>query len=138
MTHPGYVVSEPLVRPERSYDFANGNLTYYASSTDRLASPLTIAVWPPLIGLLVLAAVAAFVSVLSRAWRQGVWRMVVGLIVIGLLSMLVAWHGDGQEVTRHTVEGLAELRLGIWILIVMWALEGVSPAPSNPPAADAG
>ena len=61
--------------------------------------------------------------------------MVFGLIVIGLLSMLVAWHGDGQEVTRHTVEGLAELRLGLWILIVMWALEGVSPAPSNPPAA---
>ena len=33
--------------------------------------------------------------------------------------MLVAWHGDGQEVTRHTVEGLAEFRLGVWILLVV-------------------
>jgi hypothetical protein len=34
-------------------------------------------------------------------------------------SMLVAWHGDGQEVTRHTIEGLTEVRLGVWILLVI-------------------
>ena len=42
--------------------------------------------------------------------------------------MLVAWHGDGQEVTRHTVEGLAELRLGLWIIILLGALAN-APEP---------
>jgi len=40
------------------------------------------------------------------------------LTLIGVAAMLVAWHGDGQETTRHTVEGFAEVRLGVWILFV--------------------
>jgi len=128
LTHPGYVLTEPLLRPERAFDFAQGSLTFYASSTRRLQSPLTIVMWPPLIGLMVIAGVAAYASVLSRAWRQGAWRMVLALTVIGVLSMLVAWHGDGQEVTRHTIEGLAEVRLGLWIMILLWLL---GPMPGS-------
>jgi hypothetical protein len=131
LTHPGYVITEPLVRPERSYDFAGGQLTYYAASTDRLQSPLTVVMWPPLVGLVVLAVVAAVVSLLSRAWRQGVWRMVVALTLVGVLSIVVAWHGDGQEVTRHTVEGLAQLRLGLWIVIVVGVLGPTPPTPGD-------
>lgn len=130
LTHPGYVFTEPLRRPERAFDFAHGSLIFYASSTHRLESPLTIVLWPPLIGLLVLAGAAVCVSVLSRAWRQGVWRMVFTLTVIGVLSLLVAWHGDGQEVTRHTIEGLAEVRLGLWIMILLWLL-GPSPTATS-------
>ncbi len=134
LTHPGYVVTEPLRRPERSYNFAHGDLTFYSASTDRMASPLTFVMWPPLIALVALATVAAFVSVVSGAWRQGVWRMLLALIVIGILSMLVAWHGDGQEVTRHTVEGFAELRLGIWIVILLWFLGPPPPRPGDHPS----
>ena len=131
LTHPGYLVTEPLLRPERAFNFAHGSLTFYAASTRRLQSPLTIVLWPPLIGLLVLAGVAAYASVLSRAWRQGVWRMVFALTVIGVLSMLVAWHGDGQEVTRHTVEGLAEVRLGLWIMVVLWLTGPMVGSPGH-------
>ncbi len=137
VTHPGYVITEPLVRPERSYDFANGHLTYYAASTNQLRSPLTVVAWPPLVGLAVLAGVAAAVSGLTRAWRQRVWCMVLALTVVGGLSMLVAWHGDGQEVTRHTVEGLAELRLGLWIMIVVGVL-GPPPTPPGGAVSDSG
>jgi hypothetical protein len=48
---------------------------------------------------------------------------------VGLPAVFVAWSGDGQEVTRHTVEGFAELRLGIWILVVLGLL--VRPSPPN-------
>jgi hypothetical protein len=122
LTHPGYVITEPLARPERAFNSAKGDLLFYAAPTNRMESPLNTLVWPPLIGLVVVAAVAATVSVTSRGWRQPVWRMVVVLTVIGLLSMLVAWHGDGQEVTRHTIEGFAQLRLGLWIVIVLGLL----------------
>jgi hypothetical protein len=137
-THPVYVLTEPLIRPERSYNFAQGSLTAYASTTDQYRSPLTVVVWPPLIGLLILAAVAAYLTFLSKGWRDGVWRMMLVFSAIGVLAMLVAWHGDGQEVTRHTVEGLAQLRLGLWIVILLWLLESAPVEPdelaSFPPA----
>ena len=91
-----------------------------------MPSPLTIVVWPPLIGLLFMAALAVYLGILSEGWRDRPWRAVLILTGLGLLAMLVAWHGDGQEVTRHTVEGLAQLRLGLWIMIVV-GLFGLHP-----------
>lgn len=129
LTHPGYVISEPFARPERAFNSAKGDLLFYAAPSNRMESPLTALVWPSVLGLLVLAGVAVIVSVTSRGWRQPVWRMVVILTVIGVFSMLVAWHGDGQEVTRHTVEGYAELRVGVWILIVLGLLGSGSSTP---------
>jgi hypothetical protein len=131
LTHPGYVITEPLARPERAFNSAKGDLLFYAAQTNRMESPLNALVWPPLIGLLVVAAVAATVSVTSRGWRQPVWRMVVVLTVIGLSSMLVAWHGDGQEVTRHTIEGFAQLRLGLWIVIILGLLGSTRLVPGD-------
>ena len=33
VTHPLYLVTEPLERPERAFNFANGDLTFYAATT---------------------------------------------------------------------------------------------------------
>ena len=48
-------------------------------------------------------------------------------------GMLVAWHGDSQEVTRHTIEGVAQVRLGVWILFTMGLLRlpAFGPDPSS-------
>lgn len=146
-THPLYVVTEPLQRPERSYNFFDGNLTSYAASTNRLASPLTMVVWPPFIWVLALAVLASYLAVLSGVWRDRSWRISLVLTVIGVLAMLVAWHGDGQEVTRHTVEGFAQVRLGLWVLVVLGLLgrspsrdaDGADPDRDRPPSGgDAG
>ncbi len=130
-SHPLYLVTEPLVRPERAFNFADGSLTFYAATDHQLASPLTDVLWPPVIVAIVLGFAAAYLGLLSGAWRDPVWRVVGALTMIGVLAMLVAWHGDGQEVTRHTIEGFAEIRLGIWILILLGALD-----PSTPPVSD--
>ena len=55
--------------------------------------------------------------------------MAIVVAGIGVLAMLVAWHGDGQETTRHTIEGLVELRLGVWLALVVAAL-GPHDAPA--------
>ncbi len=118
-THPWYVVTEPLQRPERAYNFAHGDLTIYAATANRMTSPLTSVMWPPLVELSILSALAVYLGVVSQVWRERPWRAVAVLAMVGILAMLVSWHGDGQEVTRHTVEGLAELRLGVWILAIL-------------------
>ncbi len=60
--------------------------------------------------------------------------MVVVLTLVGVAAMLVAWHGDGQEVTRHTVEGFAQVRLGVWLLFAIGLLGPPSVDPAAPSA----
>ncbi|MGH9081389.1 MAG: hypothetical protein ACRDYE_15185 [Acidimicrobiales bacterium] len=135
-THPWYVMTEPLLRPERSYNFAHGSLTFYAGPDD-MASPLTPLVWPPLAELAVLAAGAGYLAFRRRAWHLAPWRMMAVVAAVGLPAMLIAWHGDGQEVTRHTVEGFAQVRLGIWLLIVYGLLVRRSERDRGRPVASA-
>jgi hypothetical protein len=141
-SHPLYVITEPLQRPERAYNFAQGDLTYYAAVSGRMASPLTVVFWPPLLGLIFLAVFAATLGFPKEVRRGRPWQMMVAFTVIGVGSMLVAWHGDGQEVTRHTIEGLAEVRLGIWILLVigLFGLDQGQPdvVVANPDVAEKG
>jgi hypothetical protein len=131
-THPGYVVSEPLEQPTRAFDFARGDLLFYAPATHTLRSPLTTVLWPPMLWLVALAAVSLYLGIVTEAWRDRTWFTVVVLVLIGLAAMVVAWHGDGQEVTRHTIEGFAQVRLGLWILFAVGLL-GL-PVFDPPPA----
>ena len=48
--------------------------------------------------------------------------MLAVLGALGPVSMLLAWQGDGQEVTRHMVEGSVETRLGILLFLLIAAL----------------
>src|SRR6202035_3380493 len=53
--------------------------------------------------------------------RRAIWG--VGIIAaFGPVAMLLAWQGDGQEVTRHMVEGSIEMRLGILLVLLIATL----------------
>ncbi len=125
-THPGYLLSEPFQQPTQAYNFANGNLTFYAATVKSLESPVTRILWPSLSWLAGLSVLAGILGIWKKQWRQRPWRVVLCLTLLGPVAMLIAWHGDAQEVTRHTVEGFAELRLGVWILVVLGALSGAT------------
>jgi hypothetical protein len=122
VAHPAYVITEPLYRPERAYNFAQGNLTFYAASTGRVDSPLGLVMWPPFVGFVILSVLALHLGIWYRIWRETIWRSAAVVTGIGVLAMVIAWHGDGQEVTRHTIEGLVQVRLGVWLLVVIGAL----------------
>jgi hypothetical protein len=42
--------------------------------------------------------------------------------VLGLVEMLVAWHGDGTETTRHGIEGSVAVRLAVVVMLATAAL----------------
>ena len=118
VTHPLYDLTVPLERPELAYNFAQGDLYFYAG-LGHLDAPTTKLLWPGLVGLGVVALALALTSWWSRAWRELSWRVLVMLSGVGVAAMLIAWHGDGQETTRHTVEGLAQFRLCLWLALVV-------------------
>jgi hypothetical protein len=65
-------------------------------------------------------------------------QAIVGLGLLGILAMFAAWNGDGQETTRHTLEGLAEVHLGVLIMLLYVTLTrvptGIETADAEPTA----
>jgi len=120
-THPLYVVSEPLHRPERAFNNAHGNVYNYGGPK-RVDSPVGQVLWPGWVWLIPMFAVG-LAAWLGEAGSETSWRRELHVVAVlggvGVLAMLVAWHGDGQETTRHTIEGFAELRLAILVLLVI-------------------
>jgi hypothetical protein len=51
--------------------------------------------------------------------------------------MLLAWQGDGQEVTRHMVEGSVQTRLAVLLFLLIAAL-ALSTKRESPEAPDPG
>jgi hypothetical protein len=129
--HPWLVILEPFRRPERTFNNAGGNINGYAAG-NKVTSGLTPVLWPPWIWLVVAAAVTVVVLNERDLDIDRVIQVIVVLGLIGIPAMFAAWTGDGQETTRHTLEGLAEIHLGVLImfLYVMLAQVPALPGPA--------
>jgi hypothetical protein len=57
--------------------------------------------------------------------------VLTALTVAGLWSMLTAWHGDGMEIARHTLEGNIQTRVSVLILAILATL-GRLTVPVSP------
>jgi len=124
VTHPLYVVTEPLERPERAFNFANGHLDFYAA-VNRVDSPMTAVLWPAWWWMLPMTVVAVGAAAVAGTWRDRGWQAAMMLGGLGIFTILVAWHGDGEEVARHTVEGLAEVRVCVLVATTVAVLRVV-------------
>ena len=124
ITHPTFLITEPLARPERAFNFAQGQITFYAA-VHRVDSPASAVLWPAWWWLLPLTVIGVVPAAATGMWRERSWRVLVLLGLLGIVTMVIAWNGDGQEVTRHTVEGFAELRASVLIMAVVGVLSVV-------------
>jgi hypothetical protein len=115
--HPWLVVLEPFRRPERTYNNAGGNINGYAAENG-VTSGLTPVLWPPWVWLLVVVAVAVVVLKVRDLDVGRAVQVIAVLGLIGIPAMFAAWSGDGQETTRHTLEGLAQIHLGVLIMFL--------------------
>jgi len=125
--HPGTVLKDPLVRPERTYNNAEGHLSFYAAD-DRTDAPLlTTLLFPPWGWVVLGASVAVAGGTFLALARRRHWMVIAVLGALGLVHMLVSWHGDGMEATRHASVGNVQVRLGVLLLLVL-LLDGRRPA----------
>jgi hypothetical protein len=129
--HPWYVFSEPLREPERTFNNAEGRLSFYAAP-DRTDLALLDGVFDPGPVVVALAAVVGIVVTFGRGvWRRRWWQLVAGLGVFGLFEMLVAWHGDGTETTRHGIDGSVTVRLAVVVTLLTAALAPRAPSSAR-------
>jgi hypothetical protein len=143
--HPGYDVTAPFASPPLTFNNAMGDLTFYRPLGHQNLALLDTVFVPNHVVVIFLAAAALVLVSARRRWRPPEWRFLVAFTAIGLVSMLLAWHGDGEEVTRHMVEGNVEVRLGVLVLLLVAVLgpgadgrtklgHEAQPVPATPPA----
>jgi hypothetical protein len=136
VTDPRYFLTAPLVRPELTFNDAQGNLAGYGSLVDpnphnptNHALPLLPRIFFPSRGVvLALAACSAVVFGIRRG-RGRYLGILAAMGAMGLWSMLVAWHGDGMEVVRHTLEGMVQVRVAVLLLVLLAVLGPLDVRP---------
>ncbi|MFI5047589.1 MAG: hypothetical protein ACHQIG_11045 [Acidimicrobiia bacterium] len=123
LEHPAYLLTEPMQRPERAYNFGQGSLVGYSGPERTELGPVDALLSPAASIVLVAAAAACAVFVCCRRRRTTGARVALLFCVLGLAHMLVAWHGDGMETTRHAAVGNVQARLGVVVLVVLACAE---------------
>jgi hypothetical protein len=116
LTHPGYDLTAPFSSPELSYNDPVGILAFYAGPQTPLPVLSTI-MFPPFDAVEVIAFLTEVLILTRRLWRIAEIRVMIVMGIVGLLAALIAWHGDGEEIARHTIEGNVEARLAVLLLL---------------------
>jgi hypothetical protein len=116
VTHPLYLVAEPLRSPERAFNNAEGDRAFYAP-VDQRSLPLVDGFALPTVVVVVLGGMVA-------GWAVG-RRMLPPLVAAGAVVALLAvphgvaaWHSDGMETARHLVVPALQLHLGVLLMVV--------------------
>jgi hypothetical protein len=110
--HPGYVLTAPFKSQPEAFNNGDGSLDFYAGA-ETSTNALDRVFGGPWWYATGVAAAALVIAALGGVLPQRGWQLAALLALVGAASAVAAWHGEGQEVTRHTVEGDVQLRLGL-------------------------
>ena len=75
---------------------------------------LVLPFWPWVAGLIVLAGLSC-----AGLDRQRKWWVPLGLLLLAYPHALLVWHGDAMAVERHALLLQIQLRLAIWIILLL-------------------
>jgi hypothetical protein len=117
LTHPAYLVREPLRVPERSFNNARGDRSFY-EPIDHPHVPLVDALLAHRTPVVLLVAGAVGGWAIGR--RRATPALVVGVATaaLALPHGAVAWHSDGMEAARHLVVPALQLHLGVLLMLL--------------------
>ena len=93
-------------------------LDLYAAPDRTELRPLDAVLTPPASVLVLVAVAAVAAGVSGGRHRLAWWWAVVAFAALGVVHMLLAWHGDGMETTRHVAVGDVQTRLAVLVLVV--------------------
>jgi hypothetical protein len=118
LAHPWTIFAEPFRSPERAFNFANGDIGMYSAPGRTEIGVVDAVLFPSAVVIVALAGFGFAIGMRSNLHRRSWWWMVVAFGAIGVVHMLIAWHGDGMETTRHVSIANAQTRLCVLVLVV--------------------
>lgn len=121
LDHPAYTLLSPW--QNLSALLAPDDLRGYAPSPYQppLAWLFGGLLYPDSLWLLAgLAPAALAVGLSSKVWRAGspAW-LVMAFLALFLPHFYLVWHGDAAEVGRHAIQASIQLRLGVWLFLLL-------------------
>ena len=99
LTHPAYDVSAPFDSPPLTYNNVSGQLSFYLPIGHHPLPVFETVFAPNRFVVLTLALLGLAIGTGRRILRRSEWRFLIVFVVVGVFSMLLAWHGEGMEVT---------------------------------------
>ena len=127
--HPAYFLLAPL---QDTQSIVNGTFAVYRlnlSATPariRWLSFLTYlrSPWLPLLCLCLALLSAGLIFKKSNRGRI-IWIVVVSLFLTAYPLAVLGWHGDTNDIERHSVQVAIQLRLAVWLLLGLLVERGV-------------
>jgi nitrate reductase gamma subunit len=134
LSHPTYLFREPMRVPERAFNNARGDRSFY-EPLDHPHVPLVDALLAHRTSAVLL--VAAPVGGWAIGRRRATPALVAGAVTaaLALPHGAVAWHSDGMETARHLVVPAIQFHLGV-LLMVLGLLPAAATTTREPPPAD--
>jgi hypothetical protein len=129
LTHPGYVLTEPLKDPERAFNNAGGDRSSYAASDQRVVPGLAEIFVPSRPLALLVAAGIALRVVRPRAAPGVLFTVGAATVALALPHALLSWHGDGMETARHLTGPVIQFHVGVVLMVA--SLFGGAPRPET-------
>lgn len=130
LSHPAFLLTEPLEKPHRSFHSGGGHTGKNFEADDLRKVPLlTAALWWPTGWVMAALGAAAVGWLVAGRPRHPLFSVAALTAITGSVYGLAAWHGDGMEAARHVFVGGAALRLAV-VLVVAGATSVLVPGRS--------
>ncbi|MGH9212980.1 MAG: hypothetical protein ACRD2C_20265 [Acidimicrobiales bacterium] len=136
LTHPDYLLVEPWREPERTFNDADGDRSFYAPLDMRTIALVTGLSFPPRAVAVVLAVAAGAWAVHRRRWRSPLFVVGVACAALAAPHGLLSWHSDAMEAARHLVVPVVQFHLGVLLMVAGALLSDPQPPDEAEPTSD--
>ena len=119
--HPVYTLTDPwihvheMLQPKGLFSYAPEQ---YRPVLGWLFGAL---IYPNSIWLVLFLALATVATTLiAKPWRDSrAFWLILGMLALFFPHFYLVWHGDAAEVGRHAIQASVQLRLSLWLLLVL-------------------
>lgn len=127
-THPWYLATEPMQTPERAFNNAEGDRSFYAALDQRVVPFMEEIFMPSRPLAIVLAGLVITLGPGHRDLRHSALFVVgAGTVLLALPHAALSWHSDGMETARHLIVAVIQLHVGTLLLLAAVAAPVLAP-----------
>ncbi len=73
----------------------------------------------PLWLLVIFVLVTSVIVIWAQPWKKSLFWLVFIFLLLFLPHFYLVWHGDAAEVGRHAIQASLQLRLALWLLLLL-------------------